>query len=138
MQVKPSVIVRSFKKHESVSVVAKELNISRMSVYRWLQKAKTLQGYYSERHLHRLSTKPKHIAKRLSLVEQSAIISLREQTGYTAVKIKGELDSLASANTIHRFLKRKGLLNIYGNHRRPYYQKTTHMHLKNTTTIGKL
>lgn len=76
--------------------------------------------------------------RQLSLSQQSAIISLREQTGFAAVKIKGELNFPASVNTIHRFLKKKGLLNQYGNHRRPYYQKTTHMHLKNTATIGKL
>lgn len=131
-------IVRLFKLCGSVSVVARELHISRMTVYRWLKRARTLQEYYSERGLKRQSTKPKHIRKRLSLSEQSAIISLRESTGFAAVKIKGELESTASVNTIHRFLKKKLLLNKYGNHRRPYYQKTTHMHLRNTTTIGKL
>lgn len=138
MRVKPRQIIKTFKKVGTVSGTAKELGISRMTVYRWLMKAKALQGYYSERNLKRLSTKPKHIRKGLSFSDQSVIISLREETGFAAVKIKGELALSVSVNTIHRFLKRKGLLNTYGNHRRPYYQKTTHMHLKNTTTIGKL
>lgn len=137
MREKPYQIVRTFKILGGVSPAAKRLGISRMTVYRWLQKAKTMQGY-SERKLTRKSTKPKHIHRLLSSQEQSAIISLREETGYAAVKIKGELQLSASVNTIHELLRRKGLVNEYGNHRRPYYQKTTHMHLKNTTTIGKL
>src|SRR5581483_484824 len=138
MRVKPCLIIRSFKKLGSISGTAKELGISRMSVYRWLKRAKTMQGYYSERNLGRKSTKPKHIHRKLSLENQSAIISLREQTGYAAVKIKGELKLSIGINTIHRLLEKKGLLNDYGNHRRPHYQQTVHMHLRNTTTIGKL
>lgn len=122
----------------SASVTARDLGISRMSIYRWLAKAKTMQGYYSERNLERRSTRPQRITRLLTLEEQSAIISLREETGFAAVKIKGELNLVASITTIHRLLKKKKLLNEYGNHRRPHYQETVHMHLKNTTTIGKL
>lgn len=138
MRVKLYLIVRIFKRTESVSTTARELGISRMTVYRWLFKAKTIKGYYSEKLLRRQSTKPRGIVKSLTLEEQFAIITLREETGFAAVKIKAELHLTASINTIHRFLKRKHLLNDYGNHRRPYYQKTTHMHLKNTFAIGKL
>lgn len=122
----------------TVAGTARELSISRMSVYRWLAKAKTMQGYYSERNLERKSTRPKHIRSLLTHAEESAIIKLREKTGFAAVKIKSELLLHAGINTIHRFLKKKGLLNKYGNHIRPRYQQTTHMHLKNTMTIGKL
>ena len=41
-------------------------------------------------------------------------------------------------NTVHRLLKSKGLIHNYGNHRRPRYQETKHMYLKNTKTIGYL
>lgn len=122
----------------TVSGTARELEISRMSVYRWLAKAKTLQGYYSERNLKRKSTRPKQMKMLFTLQDEFAIIKVREQTGYAAIKIKGELGLSASINTIHRFLKKEKLLNTYGNHRRPHYQNTTHMHLKNTTAIGKL
>jgi len=138
MRVKLYLIIRTFKKTGNVSVTAREIGISRMSVYRWLGKAKTLKGDYSERNLERKSTRPKRLKRLLTSQEQSAIIKLREQTGFAAIKIKGELKLAASVNTIHRLLKRKRLLNEYGNHRRPHYQKTIHMHLKNTTTIGKL
>jgi transposase len=121
----------------NISSTARQLGISRMSVYRWLAKARTMERY-SERNLKRKSTRPKKIKKLLTLQEQSAIIKLREETGFAAVKIKAQLNIAVSINTIHRFVKRKGMINTYGNHRRPYYQKTTHMYLKNTTTIGKL
>lgn len=138
MRVKPYIIIRTFKKTRSVSGTARDLGISRMSIYRWLAKAKTMQGNYSEKHLERKSTRPQRITRLLTIQDQSAIIKLRDETGFTGVKIKSELNLAASVSTIHRLLKGKGLLNEYGNHRRPYYQKTTHMHLKNTFTIGKL
>lgn len=138
MRVKPYIIIRTFKKTGNVSGTARDLGISRMSVYRWLAKAKTMQGHYSEKHLKRMSTRPHKIAKCLTLEEQSDIIKFRDETGFAGVKIKSELNLTASINTVHRLLKKKGLLNEYGNHRRPYYQKTTHMHLKNTFNIGKL
>lgn len=138
MRVKPYIIIRTFKKTGCVSGTARDLGISRMSVYRWLAKAKTMQGNYSEKHLERISTRPQRITRLLTIQDQSAIIKLRDETGFTGVKIKSELNLAASVSTIHRLLKGKGLLNEYGNHRRPYYQKTTHMHLKNTFTIGKL
>lgn len=138
MRVKPYEIIRTFKRLGSVSTTARELEISRMSVYRWLAKAKTIQGDYSERDLKRHSTRPQKIKKLLTSEEKFDIIKLREQTGYAAIKIKKELQLSASINTVHRLLKKKGLLNEYGNHRRPHYQETTHMHLKNTTAVGKL
>lgn len=138
MRVKPYVIIRTFKRLGTVSDTARELGISRMSVYRWCRKAKTIQGYYSEKHLVRRSTRPQKRVSILTLQQQSAIISVREKTGFAAVKIKSELQLPVGVNTIHRLLKKKGLLNEYGNHIRPRYQETTHMHLKNTTTIGKL
>lgn len=137
MRVIPRIIIRTFKKRVNVLDTAKELGISRMSVYRWLGKAKTIKGY-SEKQLKRKSTRPHKIIRLLKLQEQSDIIKLRNDTGFAAVKIRSELNLAASTNTIHRFLKKKGLLNEYGNHRRPHYQQTTHMHLKNTFTIGKL
>lgn len=42
MRVKPYIIIRTFKKTGSVSGTARDLGISRMSVYRWLAKAKTI------------------------------------------------------------------------------------------------
>lgn len=138
MRVKPSLIIRTFKQTESVTATARMLGISRMSVYRWLIRARGVNGYLKEKELMRKSTKPHHIYKALSHVEEGAIVQLKKNRGYTARKIKYKLKLSASANTIHRFLKRKQLLQPYGIHRRPRLQKTIHMHLKNTPTIGYL
>jgi transposase InsO family protein len=40
--------------------------------------------------------------------------------------------------SVHRFLKLRGLTAAGKNYRRPRYQKTTHMYLKNVTQPGKL
>lgn len=140
MRVKPYLIIRTFKQRCSVSSTARMLGISRLTVYRWLKRARSplKQVGYSERNLKRHSTRPRRIHRLLSPQEESAIISLREKKGYTADKIKHILKVSVSRNTIHRLLVRKQLVNRYGNHSRPRYQKTTHMHLRNTTTIGKL
>ena len=133
MRVKPYLIIRTFKKNGSVSSTSRELGIHRSTVYRWLTKLRKINGLLSEKGLKRKSTKPQRVYHLLGTKEQSAIIKLREETGFSAVKIKGELSLPFGINTIHRLLKKKGLLNRYGNYIRPRYQKTTHMHLRNTT-----
>ncbi len=138
MRVKPYRIIRTFKQTGSVIRTAELLGINRSTVYLWLAKSKTVQGTYSERGLKRQSTRPKNIHKILTHEQESAIIQLKKGHGYTAKKIKCKLSLSASTNTIHRFLKRKNLLQPYGTHRRPKLQPTIHMHLKNTFDVGKL
>lgn len=139
MRVNPNEIIKRLKVNNfGVVVTAKELGIHRSTVYRWIKRARSSYGHIRHTGLRRGKPGTRYPKKKLTVEEQSDIISLREETGFAAIKIKGELNLSASINTIHRFLKKKRLLNEYGNHRRPYYQKTTHMHLKNTTTIGKL
>lgn len=140
MRVKPYLIIRVFKKTLNVKDSASFLGIHRSTVYRWLSKARSIHSRLklSEKNLVRKSTKPHTVHKVLSPILESDIIRVREDTGYAAVKIKGELRLSCGVNTIHRFLGAKRLLNEYGNHIRPRYQETTHMHLKNTKTIGYL
>lgn len=138
MRVKPSDIIKTFKLTNSSLITARALGIERTTVYRWVRRARTSYGYLKIQGLKRRkpgSVKPK---RKLNLKQESAIIRLRTAEGYTAAKIKHVLHFSASISTIHRLLKRRRLVSRYGNHIRPYYQKTTHMHLKNTTTIGKL
>jgi transposase InsO family protein len=92
----------------------------------------------SSRNLRRKSTKPQRIYHAITKEQESAIIKLRNKKHYAAEKLKRKLHLSVHWVTIHRKLRQKGLLHRYGNHRRPKYQQTTHMHLKNTTTIGKL
>lgn len=140
MRVKPYLIIRTFKKTLNAKDAAGLLGIHRSTVYRWLSKARSIHSRLelSEKGLVRKSTKPHTAHKALSLDLESDIIRVREETGFAAIKIKGELKLKAGINTIHRFLARKNLLNRYGNHIRPRYQETTHMHLKNTKTISYL
>lgn len=140
MRIKPKLIISTFRKLNSICSTSKELGIHRSTVYRWLKKAKSPVSNLrlSSFSLKRKSTKPKTIHYALSPKDKFEILSLREKRGSTAIKIKYELNLKASTSTVHRFLLRKGLIETYGNHRRPKYQKTTHMHLKNVTQIGFL
>lgn len=55
-----------------------------------------------------------------------------------AEKIVTKLGLSSNWRTVHRFLKRHGLVRKYDYHRRPRFQNTVHMHLSNTPTIGYL
>jgi predicted RNA-binding protein with RPS1 domain len=70
---------------------------------------------------------------------RSKLISINKKTKKcTAEKIKYILKLKVPSRTIHRFLKRVGLINEDGYHRRPRFQNTIHMHAKNVTTVGYL
>src|SRR3989338_5699786 len=140
MRVKPLLIIRTFKKKGNAKDTASLLDIHKSTVYRWIEKARSIHSRLelSEKNLVRKSTKPHTIHTAINRKAESDIIRVREETGYAAIKIKGELKLEAGINTIHRLLGAKGLLNKYGNHIRPRYQETTHMHLSNTKTIGYL
>lgn len=139
MRIKPRIIIETFKANGcSVSVTARMLGIHRSTVYRWILKARSPLGHIRVNMLERKGTKPHTIRYALTLHEEFAIIRLRKEKGYTAEKLKYILKLNVSVRSIERLLQRKGLTHKYGNHRRPYYQKTTHMHLKNVSTIGYL
>lgn len=139
MRIKPRLIITTLKKNLlKVGVTASLLGIHRTTVYRWRIRAKGAYGLTSE-HLRRKSTKP-HTIKRynFSLDQINEITSLRSRTGYDAHKLRARLKLDISPQTIHRMLKRHSLVRKYGYHRRPRFQNTLHMHLKNTKTIGYL
>ena len=138
MRIKPREIILTYKRlNGDVRATAKELGIHHSTVYRWLNKAKTGWGI-SSRGLHRKPTKPKSIKKALGVNQRVRIEELRNKYGWDAQKICAFLNLSVSSRTVHRFLKRKGLVGKYGYHRRPRFQDTTHMHAKNAKTIGYL
>lgn len=138
MRVKPRLIITALKKcNLVVADCARVLGIHRSTVYRWRIKARTHIGL-SSRGLQRKSTRPKTIHRAFFTSQESSIILLRKRRRYTAEKIKKVLSLRESSLTIHRLLKRMGLVRKYGYHRRPRFQNTLHMHLKNTKTIGYL
>ncbi len=143
MRKSPKEIIQSVQAHKgNMLEAARELSMHRTTVWRWVQRSQAISngrfGSLTTRGLQRKSTRPHTIHYGLSLKDTSAIQILRKTKKYTAEKIKKKLNLTVVPLTIHRYLKRERLTNTSGNHRRPYYQKTTHMHLKNTTTIGKL
>jgi len=130
-------IIQVFKETENASETARRLGIHRTTVYRWVKRSRTSYGYLKWKGIRRRSTRPHTIHTVVSSSWESAIISLRKQTGFTAAKIGYILGGL-SRSTIHRVLKKKRLVNQYGNHIRPRYQETVHMHARNVHTIGYL
>lgn len=138
MRIEPKEIIHTLKTNGSVKQTAHALQIHRSTVYRWVKRARTYRNYLSTNRLQRRSTRPKIIHRVISPQTESAIITLRKKKGYAAIKLKYQLKLSISKSTIHRLLCKKQLLNKYGNHIRPRYQETTHMHAKNVITIGYL
>lgn len=139
MRANPKEIIRRINKNQSASLVALGLGIHRSTVYRWMGKARKIDGTYSSSHLTRGSTTPKHkTPKLLSGLLLSQIILLRKQTGWTAEKLVKGLNLTVSPRTVHRTLADSHLVRKWGYHRRPRFQNTTHMHARNTKSIGYL
>lgn len=147
MRVEPRVIIETFiKNNEQVRTTARELGISPSTVIFWRKRARTERLYDVTRKYRksvvRKSTAPHTVQARtgtsLSAREQDDIVSLRRTRGYGADKLRHILKLEASAQTVHRFLKKKGLTTPTRNYRRPRMQGTKHMYLKNTNKPGKL
>jgi len=142
MRVNPQVIIKTLKLNNFSAVkTAKALGIHRSTVYRWVAKAKYPsygKSLIGEKHLKRRSTKPKTITKALSNDQRSAVVNLRSKKQYSSEKIKYLLKLPASVSTVKRFLHSKNMLRKQLKYKRPKYQPTTHMNLKNTKTIGFL
>lgn len=141
MRVKPYKIVRTFRKQNSISSTADILGVSRVTVWRWVKKAKSLyQGrvVLSEKGLSRLSTRPHTIYRALTPQDELNIVSVRTKKRYTAEKIGKKLGLGVSSKTIHRTLIRYNLIEKQRYHRRPRFQDTTHMHIGNTHKVGYL
>ena len=144
MRVNPRDIIFTLKaNNDCIRQTARELGISPGTVLRWKRRASTgklaYQYHYSTRGLERKSTRPKSVRKTsLTAIEQIAITTLRRETHYGADKLARIVTVGKHPRTIHRFLKTKGLTAPTKNYRRPRYQKTTHMYLKNALSPGKL
>lgn len=143
MRIDPSIIINTLNKNEGkVRLTARKLGISPATVINWRNKAKPLRScirYTLKPILKRKSTQPKK--KRITTLSQEQrhdILSLKNQYGYGASKIKCLAQITQSSRCIHRYLKSKALVVEGKNYRRPRYQQTTHMYLKNVHAPGKL
>ena len=92
----------------------------------------------NEKKLYRKSTHPHIIYRSLTSQDEVNIVQLRNKKRYTAEKIKRKLVLTVLSLTIHRILKRYNLVSQYGYHRRPRFQDTVHLHIKNTHEVGYL
>lgn len=138
MRVKPRLMIEEVNKGTSVSNTAKKLGVHRSTVYRWIKKARGARGKLSGHKLKRKSTRPKTIHFALSPKQKNLAIAKRKEKQTMAEKIVKKLDLPCHPSTLHRLFKAKDLVRKYGYHRRPRFQDTTHMHAKNTKTIGYL
>ena len=142
----PNALIRFYKQCLSIRKTAKQFAVHRSTVYRWIIKARsTVPRYLRHTGLKRSYKPPSFIRSRVLAAEEQLEIGLtREQYGWCAERItlylkkKGKLRTGIGSSTVYRLLKAKGMIEIEGNHRRPKFQDTLHMHLKNAKTIGKL
>ena len=142
MRVDPSVIMATLAANNGkVRATARQLGISPGTVINWRKRATTgSRGLrYLATHPKRKSTRP-HSCRLTTLPaeDQYVIVKLRRERGHGARKLKVLTGVKAHHNTVHRFLKAKGLTAPGKNYRRPRYQKTTHMYLANVSSPGKL
>lgn len=142
MRLDPKTIIEALKKNGGrIRQTARELCLSPGTVLNWKKRARSLNDltYLRTKGLKRKSTTPKTPRKGvLSSDEKVRIEQHRIEKGQCAIKIKYDLGIPHAVDTIHRFLRAKGLVEKDGHHRRPRYQPTTHMHSKNVTMPGKL
>lgn len=141
MRVNLRLVVKTFKEsNNSAPKTARILSIHRSTVYRWIKKARSPYNRLglSSRNLKRLSTRPKTIHYALSPQQVIDSVKLRNHKGWSSAKIKRKLGLNAHPSTLHRLFKAKKLVREVGYHRRPRYQQTTHMHVKNVTSLGYL
>lgn len=140
-RVDPNKVMEVYKNNGGkIRTTARELGISPSTVVFWRKRAGLgYRGLYRTSGLVRKSTKPRTVrSTSLSAAQQDILTSLRKERGYGAGKLETLVRTGKHTSTIHRFLKRKGLTAPSKNYRRPRYQKTTHMYLKNVTQPGKL
>lgn len=142
MRVEPSEIIKKLQMNDGmVRKTARELGISPGTVINWRRRA--ISGSQGLRYLatsvKRNSTRPKSLrATTIVALSQDRIVELKNQYGFGAKKITALLGPGVHYSTVHRFLRSKGLTVPGRNYRRPRYQETTHMYLKNALVPGKL
>lgn len=140
MGIDPKKLIEWFVKNgKCVRSTARKFGVAPATVVYWRDKSKDVHGHPRYRSLRRQSTRAQ--TGRITTIipsEQDEIIRVRKETGFCAQKIKGIVKTDKHYRTIHRFIKRKGLVNESSYHIRPLFQNTKHMHSKNVKTLGKL
>lgn len=133
MRQDPKKILRFLKKNDGrVRQTARELGISPGTVILWRERGK-VQWH------DRLPTTPRYLQKKaLAPRDVRRLLTLRQKKGFGAEKLRYLLRLSPHWTTIHRILKNKNCIPDLPQYRRPRLQPTTHMHVKNALTPGKL
>lgn len=140
MRKNPREIIRSFKITRSVEETAKICGVHKTTVYRWIKRSRSALSrlVITLKYAVRKSTRPKHITYGLKPKECVKVRDLRHRSGWDVRKIKHHLKLASSHMAIYRYLKSKKLVRESRKRRRPLFQDTTHMHVKNTLHVGYL
>ena len=137
MRVSIKAIITTFKKLNSVSAVARDLGISRPTVYRWLKRGQRLYvSGYKWREVKRRSTRPKTIHKKITPELETKTLLLQNQYHWGARKLRFKLSLPISYQTVHRLLLKKGLVRPQTNYLRPRFQNGACMRPVNTHELG--
>lgn len=144
-RINPRDIVLTYKQLGSKSATARKLGINRKTVSKWLKRAKspyTLE--YSSRNLHRQSTKPHRVDRKLSTIEEVRLVELRKEFNFSidqqklakAYYVRYEIK--ISPKTAYNIIKRRApeLIQCKPKYRRPRFQNGAHMRPSNTTEPG--
>lgn len=132
-------IILTYRQTGSIKETAALLKISRWTVSRWVHKGKSFSPHYIKwQGLIRKSTRPQKLHFKLSTAAKIEIIKLREQRHIGAKKLVYKVHSGVSSRTIHRFLKKRGLILKQTNYRRPLFQNGRAMRPANTKALGYL
>src|SRR3990167_7429227 len=132
-------IILTFKRTGNMKETARKLGISRWTVSRWVRQGKTFSPHYIKwKGLARKSTRPHALYYKLSSLARLEIIRLRETKHVGANKLAKRISTHVSSRTIHRFLKKLGLVRKQLNYRRPLFQNGKAMRPSNTKELGYL
>lgn len=142
MRQDPARIIKTLQRNNGhIRKTARETGVSPGTVINWRRRAATGSqgGRYLSTRPARQSTAPRsHRTMTLPAADQTAAAALREQTGYSARKLTHLLGVSCHWRTLHRLLSSKGVVQSGRTYRRPHFQETRHMYLKNVTMPGKL
>lgn len=132
-------IILTFKTTGNISATASILGVSRPTVQRWLKRGrKGARNTLIFKGLKRKSTRPKNVLLSLDSSQKRDLIHYQKLFHMGPKKLKRFLKMDVSHMTIHRFLKKSGLVAKRPNYRRPLFQNGHAMRPTNTKELGYL